>query len=182
MRTSFSIFFFEILFLIFFAINGFSAARHVSPEACVLISEASKHLGAAQCVRGLVQHVADGTNGTKLLNFCKNKDTSDKGCTFSVVILAGDLKKMGDLSQLEGRQIEIKGTIQDYDGRTEMVLRNARQLGDSAFLLVPAVPTEYDVERHGRYSAGKYSRPKAPKKKNTKQGTPVSIEDTEEPQ
>jgi hypothetical protein len=181
MRIPFSTILFEILFLflvlIFVATNAFCAARHVSTEACVPISEARKHLGVTQCVRGLVQHVADGTNGAKFLSFCKNQ-----ACAFTVVIFAADVKKMGDLGQLEGRQVEIKGTIQDHDGRAEMVLRNSKQLGDSAFLLVPTVPTDYDVERRGHYSPGKYSRPKAPKKKNTKQGAPVSIEDPEEPQ
>jgi len=43
------------------------------------------------------------------------------------------------------------------------------------------VPTDYDVERRGHYSAGKYKRPKASKTKHKKQGAPISIEDPEEP-
>jgi len=39
-----------------------------------------------------------------------------------VVVFAADLKKMGDVRQLEGRQVDIKGTIQDYDGRAEIIL------------------------------------------------------------
>jgi hypothetical protein len=88
---------------------------------------------------------------------------------------------MGDLRQLEGRQIEIKGTIQDYDGRAEIVLRRTQQLGDGAFLVFPPVPTDYDVERQGHNSAGNPPAKKA-KKTTTNQGNPGSIEDPSEPQ
>jgi hypothetical protein len=92
-----------------------------------------------------------------------------------------DLKKVGDIQQLEGRMVEIKGTIQDHDGRAEIVLRHTQQLGESAFVVVPVVSTDYHVERRGHYSAGKYSHPNA-KKTTKKQGGPISIEDPGEPQ
>ncbi|MGC2355646.1 MAG: hypothetical protein WA491_06260, partial [Candidatus Acidiferrum sp.] len=98
-----------------------------------------------------------------------------------VVVFPADLKKMGDIRQLEGRQIEIKGTIQDYDGRPEIVLRRSQQLGQGAFLLFPAVPTDYDVERAGHNRAGGSTHAKAAKKTYTKQGEPMSIEDPGEP-
>jgi hypothetical protein len=60
-------------------------------------------------------------------------------------------------------------------------LRHTQQLGESAFVVVPAVPTDYDVERRGHYSAGKSSHPKA-KETTKKQGAPISIEDPGEPQ
>jgi DNA/RNA endonuclease YhcR with UshA esterase domain len=144
---------------------------------CVAIADVSKHVGTAQCVSGTVLHVEDGRNGTKILNFCP-----EKPCPFTVVVFASDLKKMGDVRQLEGRQIEVKGTIEDYDGRAQIVLRRSQQLGEGAFLLFPTVPTDYDVERPGHYSAGKFRRPKAAKKAAAKQTQPVSIEDPGEPQ
>jgi hypothetical protein len=122
-------------------------------------------------------HVENGSKGVTFLNFCKDP----KACPFTVVVFPGDLKKMGDVRQLEGRQIEIKGTIQDYDGRAEIVLRRSQQLGEGAFLLFPPVPTDYDVERAGHNSAGKSTHAKAAKKTTTKQGQPVSIEDPGEP-
>ena len=122
----------------------------------------------------------DGKAGVKLLTFCDSKE-KDKACPFSVVVFPSDLKKMGDIRQLEGQQIEIKGTVQDYDGHAEIILRRSRQLGESALRLFPPVPTDYDVERAGHNSAGKYSRPKT-KMTTKKQSQPVSIEDPEEPQ
>jgi DNA/RNA endonuclease YhcR with UshA esterase domain len=125
-----------------------------------------------------VLHVEDGSNGVTFLNFCKDA----KACPFTVIVFPGDLRKVGDVRQLEGRTVEIKGTIERYDGHAEIVLRHSKQMGEGAFLLVPPVLTDYDVERHGHYSAGKFSHPKASKTKHKKQGPPVSIEDPGEPQ
>lgn len=157
--------------------NLICSARNASASTCVAFAEASKHVGSMQCVIGTVLHVENGSNGVKLLNFCK-----EKPCPFTVVVFPSDLKKMGDVRQLEGRQIEIKGTIQDYDGRAQIVLRRSQQLGDGAFLLFPTVPTDYDAERAGHYSAGKSTHAKAAKKTPTKQSEPISIEDPGEPQ
>jgi anti-sigma B factor antagonist len=92
-----------------------------------------------------------------------------------------DARKVGDIRQLEGRQIEITGMLKDYRGRAEIVLRRTQQLGESAFVVIPQVPTDYDAERQGHYSAGKFSMPKE-KKNSKKQGKPISIEDPEEPE
>ena len=160
------------------AANLVCFARNTSKLECVSFAEASKHVGTTQCVSGTVLHVEDGTNGVTFLSFCKET----KACPFAVVVPASDLKRVGDIRQLEGRQVEIKGTIQDHDGRAEIVLRRTQQLGEGAFLVVPRVPTDYDVERPGHYSAGKFKRPKGTKKTHPKQGQPVSIEDPGEPQ
>jgi DNA/RNA endonuclease YhcR with UshA esterase domain len=167
-----------LLSTVFSAIFSVCSASNTSKPDCVAFAEAGKHLGANQCIRGTVLHVEDGRNGAKLLTFCQDS----KACPFTVVVFPADLKKMGNVHQLEGQQIEIKGTVQDYDGRAEIVLRRSQQLGEAAFRLFPPVPTEYDVERQGHNSAGKFKRPKAAKKKPTKQGQPASIEDPAEPQ
>jgi DNA/RNA endonuclease YhcR with UshA esterase domain len=161
-----------------FATSAVGSASNPSQHDCVSFAEASKHVGASQCVRGTVLHVENGSHGVTLLNFCKEA----KACPFTVVVFPGDLKKMGDVRQLEGRQIEIKGTIRDYDGRTEIILRRSQQLGEGAFLLFPTVPTDYDVERAGKYSAGKMRHAKAAKKTDEKQSDPVPLEDPGEPQ
>jgi DNA/RNA endonuclease YhcR with UshA esterase domain len=163
-------------FITVVVLSGVCFARNSSPSNCVSFVEASKHVGTSACVSGTVLHVEDGRSGAKILNFCK-----DKACPFTVVVFPADLKKMGDVRQLEGRQVEIKGTIRDYDGRAEIILRRSQQLGEGAFLLFPTVPTDYDVERPGHYSAGKFKRPKEPKKKDSKQHDPMSIEDPDEP-
>lgn len=160
--------------------NGVVFARNTSKAACVSFAEASQHVGTAKCVSGTVHHVENDGQGVTFLNFCK--DTDSKACPFTVVVFPADLKKMGDVRQLEGRQIEIKGTIEDYDGQAEIVLRRSQQLGEGAFLLFPTVPADYDVERAGHSRAGGSTHAKAAKKTTTKQGKPVSIEDPSEPQ
>jgi hypothetical protein len=167
------------LLLTVLAMSAVGFARNNSEPGCVSFAEASKHMGTNQCISGTVLHVEDGGKGVKFLNFCKDKDR--KACPFTVVVFPGDLKKMGDIRQLEGRQVEIKGTIQDYDGRAEIILRRTQQLGEAAFLLFPRVPTDYDVERQPHHSAGKIKASKA-KKTETKQGDPMSIEDPGQPQ
>lgn len=159
-------------------ISATSFASHSSSSSCVSFAEASKHVGTTQCISGTVLHVEEGSHGVTHLNFCQEA----KACPFSVVVFPGDLKKMGDIRQLEGHQIEIKGTVQDYDGRSEIILRRSQQLGESAFKLFPPVPTDYDVERVRHNSAGNIRPPKAAKKTTAKQGRPVSIEDPDEPQ
>jgi hypothetical protein len=97
-------------------------ARDTSSSNCISFADATKHLGTTQCITGTVLHVEDGGKGVKFLNFCKDR----KACPFTVVVFPADLKKMGDVRQLEGRQIEVKGTIQDYDGRAEIILRRTQ--------------------------------------------------------
>jgi DNA/RNA endonuclease YhcR with UshA esterase domain len=164
-------------FSILLAMSGVCVAGNPSKHDCVSFAEAAKHVGTTGCVSGTVFQVQEGSSGVTFLNFCKDGPV----CPFTVVVFPGDLKKVGDIRELEGRQIEIKGTIQDYNGRAQMVLRHTGQLGESAFVVVPRVPTDYDVERRGRYSAGSYSHPKA-KKTKRKRGSATSIEDPEEPQ
>jgi hypothetical protein len=169
--------------------SPFCPARNNSEAACLPFVEASKHMGSNQCVKGTVEHVENGGKGVTFLNFCKDNasarsainNNESKTCPFSVVVFPADLKKMGDVHQLEGRQIEIKGTIQDYDGRAEIILRRSQQLGNAAFLLFPTVPTAYDVERAGHKASGS-THAKAAKKSTTRQDDdPLSIEEAGEP-
>ena len=160
------------------AMTGNSYARKIPATPCLSFADASRHVGTDQCVTGTVVHIERGGKGPTFLTFCKEA----KGCPFTVVVFPTDIKKMGDILQLEGRQVEIKGTIQDYDGHAEIVLRRTQQLGESAYVVIPRVPTDYDVERTGHGSAGKIRAPKAAKKRTRKQGAPMSIEDPSEPQ
>jgi hypothetical protein len=141
---------------------------------CVPFSDAHRHIGKTQCVSGKIFNIKEGSKGVTFLDFCENFET----CPFTVVIFADDLKHIGDVRQLKGRAIEINGTVQDYDGRAEIILRHPRQLGKDA-ALVPPLPKDYDAERRGKFSPGKF---KAPKQKTanprTKRGTAVDIEDT----
>jgi DNA/RNA endonuclease YhcR with UshA esterase domain len=144
---------------------------------CVSFADAHQHIGASKCVRGTIFNVKEGSKGVTFLDFCENFDT----CPFTVVVFADDLRHVGDVRQLKGRTIEINGTVQDYDGRAEIILRHPRQLGKDA-ILVPPLPKNYDVERRGKYSPGRIRYPKAAKKTQKKKGRGVDIEDSSESQ
>jgi hypothetical protein len=99
-------------------------------------AEASKHVGTTQCVSETALRVAEGTNAVTFLTFCPDHKT----CPFTVVVFPDDLNKVGDIRLLEGRMVEIKGTMQDHDGGAEIVLRHTQQLGESAFVVIPLAP------------------------------------------
>jgi hypothetical protein len=98
-----------------------------------------------------------------------------------VVVFPSDLKNVGDVRQLQGSIVELHGPVKLYDGRAEIVLTHARQLtGEAA--QIPALPRNYDVEKKGRYSAGKFSYPKPARKPRKKRQTrPIQTEEESDP-
>lgn len=144
---------------------------------CIAFTDAPKHIGDHRCVTGTIVRVKQGGNGVTFLDFCEDY----RVCPFTVVVFRGDLKHVGDVRQLSGRTIEINGDIKEYDGRAEIILKEARQL-DGEAARIPALPKTYDVEKKGRYSAGKFSHPSSKRKTAKKQqSSPVSIEDPADP-
>jgi hypothetical protein len=143
---------------------------------CIPFAQASKHLGEIRCVSGKVLHVKQGNKGVHFLDFCEDY----RLCTFTVVVFASNLKDVGDVRQLAGKDIEIHGQIKQYDGRAEIVLEHVKQLqGEAA--RIPPLPKGYDVEKKGRYSAGKFSHPSSGRKPAKKrQGPPIQTEEPSE--
>ncbi|HZR32770.1 MAG TPA: hypothetical protein VFA76_13065 [Terriglobales bacterium] len=141
------------------AILTLSGSLLASAE-CMAIQEAARHIGDTACVIGEVVGVNESHTGTTFINFCEDY----RKCPFSVVVFARDLRNLGDVRELVGKSIEIHGQIREYDGRPEIVLNQTRQLkGDTGRL--PPVPKEFDVERRGHYSAGKFRPGKKPRTK-----------------
>jgi len=104
------------------------------------------------------------------LDFCQDYGS----CSFSVVVFASDLKRIGDVSQLAGKTVEIRGEVKEYDGRTEIVLENARQLGGEATRLPPLMKN-FDVEQRGHFSAGQSHSAKRPTTRKKKQTATLPI-------
>ncbi|MFZ3341830.1 MAG: hypothetical protein WA213_13170 [Terriglobales bacterium] len=156
--------------------SGESSSAKASPKTCLPIADASKHIRKQACITGTIVRVEDGSHGVTFLDFCPEY----RNCPFTVVVFPGDLRRIGDVHQLQGRVVTIQGRIEEYDDRAEIILRHSQQLGEDAKLLT-AVPKEYDVERQGHYSAGTFRAAKTTKPKRTAQGPPISIIDAEEP-
>lgn len=128
---------------------------------CIPFDKAADHIGSNACVSGKVLKVGHSAHGTTFLDFCEDV----KSCPFVVVIFARDLRDVGDVDKLEGKVIEISGKIEEYNGRAEIILKDIKQLrGEAAN--IPPVPKNYDVEKHGNYSAGS-STPKSSKSTST---------------
>ena len=143
-----------------------SLSSHAA-SACLPIAEARNHLGETQCVTGKVIRVSSGAGGVHYLDFCEDF----RLCSFSVVIFSHDMKNVGDVRQLAGKVVEIRGEIKDYDDRAEIVLENRKQLGGEAARL-PPLPKSFDVEERGHFSAGQSRRPHA-SKTHKRKGTPT---------
>jgi hypothetical protein len=130
---------------------------------CIPFDQARQHVGETRCITGKVQRIEQGLKGVHYLDFCEDY----RLCPFTAVIFPSDLKSVGDVRQLQGRVVEIHGAVKEYDGRAEIVLQEARQLG-GAGVSIPPLPKNYDVEKHGHFSAGKFSHPKAKRKTSKK--------------
>jgi hypothetical protein len=162
-----------------------SRAKNISRLACLLLSsaatastcvpfhQASKYVGETKCVTGKVLRVKEGPSGVTFFDFCEDY----RQCSFTVVVFPRDLRDVGDVRQLAGKEVEIHGPIKMYDGRAEIILQRPGQLsGDSG--RIPPLPKNYDVEKKGHYSAGKFSRP--PSRKPAKQKQPPRMQTEEE--
>ena len=120
---------------------------------CIPFNEAPGHLGETRCVKGKVVNIGESRNGSLYLNFCPDY----RKCAFSVVVFPSALKDVGDVRQLKDQDIEIHGKITEWRGRTEIVLRELRQLkGEAA--RIPPLPKDYDVQKKGGFSAGKFKK------------------------
>ncbi len=130
------------------------------------MQEAAKHVGETACVHGKVLTVSATPAGTHLLHFC----AEGSECGFSAVVFSRDLRQVGDVRTLEGKEVDIHGQIRLYHGRPEVIVRDSRQLKGEAAKL-PPVPKNYDVANRGKYSAGqrpthkdKATKPKHPRR------------------
>ena len=154
----------------------FAISAVLSSAECLSIVNARNHIGETRCVAGKVIKIGQGDKGVHFLDFCEDHDT----CPFTVVVFAGDLRYVGDVRQLAGKTVEIHGPVKLYDNRAEIILSDLRQLKGEGTQL-PPLPKNFDVERKGRYSAGKFGYPKSPRQTSRKrQSKPIPTADPSE--
>ena len=155
--------------------HGDSLSEAASSKDCLPIAEAGKHIRKQACVTGTVIRVEEGSNGVTFLDFCADY----RSCPFTVVVFPSDMRRIGDVHQLQGQVVKIQGRIEEYDDRAEIVLRHPQQLGETGRLLT-AIPQDYDVEKRGHFSAGTFRAAKSKKSKPKAQAPPLSIIDSEQ--
>src|SRR3954469_25482245 len=123
---------------------------------CIPFEQAPEFIGKTICVTGRVMKVGQSGRGSMFLDFCNDY----RKCPFVVIVFQSNLKNVGDVRALEGKDIEITGKIKEWDDRAEIILKNSGQLEGMTEKL-PPVPKTYDAEKRGNYSAGKYSSPRS---------------------
>lgn len=103
-----------------------AAANAAAPISIgtIAYTDAPAHIGSVASVRGTLVDAYTSASGTVFLDFCK----SYKGCPFSGVIFADDVKKFGDLSKYADTSITLTGKISSYQGTAEVVLSDPSQL------------------------------------------------------
>jgi hypothetical protein len=136
-----------------------STSFRVCASDCLAISEARQHVGETKCITGKVLRVKQGSRGVRFIDFCEDQ----QACPFSVVVFPSDLKDVGDVRRLAGQVIEIHGPVKLYHGRAEIVLSRVSQL-TAGSTLIPPLPRNYDVEKQGKFSAGRMRPSKKPAK------------------
>ncbi len=95
-----------------------------SPPPCVDIRNAGPLEGRAGCVSGLVMRVYSARTGNTFLDFCEDY----RACPFTSVIFAPDKERFGDLGALQGKRVEIRGDIVNYQGRAEIIIHDPQQV------------------------------------------------------
>jgi hypothetical protein len=98
----------------------------VVPKAapCVDIDAAAPLVGQPGCVTGRILRVYTSRNGNTFLDFCADY----KSCPFTSVVFSEDRAKFGDLGSLKGRKVELRGLVTEYQGRTEIIIRDQDQI------------------------------------------------------
>ena len=117
--------------------------------ACLPMEEVAKHIGKNACVHAKVLSVSATPGGTHLLHFCAERQE----CGFSAVVFRRDLRHVGDVRALEGKEVDIEGKIHLYQGHPEIIVREWRQI-KGAGVQLPPLPKNYDAGKEGKFSPG----------------------------
>jgi len=134
------------------------AASLLVRAECVPFQDAKKLEGQAACVTGKVVKVVQSQSGNWFLDFCENY----RECAFTVFVPRTDAQRLGDLSPLEGQQVEIYGKVQPYNGRSEIILKDKRQLEGERKKYVPPDDDLRLSNGGGGRSAGVHGPPHHP--------------------
>jgi DNA/RNA endonuclease YhcR with UshA esterase domain len=86
--------------------------------------EAKSHVGQTVTVQAPVDDVHTGPGGATFINMGGSYPDN----TFTAVIFASDRAKFPDARTLKGKTVDIRGEVQLYQGKPEIVLKSAEQL------------------------------------------------------
>lgn len=99
-----------------------SAATSVGPDA-ISAEDAARHDGSLVTVEGVAREVHTARRATFI-----DLDGTYPDQPFSAVIFEDDVAKVGDVSDLQGRTVDITGTIRMYREHPEIVVTSRSQI------------------------------------------------------
>ncbi len=126
-----------------------SAAQ--AKPACIPPEQALQHLHKTVCVEARVYRVVDASDGIRFLDVC-SPETSDADCHFFILSSTEDKKSVGNLEELVGQTIQIRGKILPIQGRADMILSSKEQLhgGKPKFHPNPQLVKSFSAENGGQ--------------------------------
>jgi DNA/RNA endonuclease YhcR with UshA esterase domain len=109
-----------------FTALGFALALTLSSAsaATILAGQAASHIGETATVEGLATEVKVSRGGTTFVDF----DGMYPSQTFTAVVFTSDVSAVGDLSKLQGKTVDVTGTIGHYRGKPEIIVKSRSQL------------------------------------------------------
>jgi len=114
---------FGVSFLLAAAQDTNAAASKASPPKRISAAEAEKHYDETVIVTGKVAQVSIRPR-LVYVNLDKKYPESPMYC----VVFARATNQFGDLKKLEGQQVEIKGKIEKYQSKAQIILSSSNQL------------------------------------------------------
>jgi DNA/RNA endonuclease YhcR with UshA esterase domain len=88
-------------------------------------SETPKYVGKSVTVEGAVSEVHHAASGKVTFIDMGGRYPNN---TFAGVIFSDDANKFSDIDSLDGKTVDITGTIKSYQGRTEIILNDPTQI------------------------------------------------------
>jgi hypothetical protein len=116
--------------LVFFAAGYFHPASRASAQApltpgAITADAAATHIGQTETVEGMVSDVHTARSGSATFIDMGGPYPVN---TFTGVIFPDAAATVGDVSGLEGRTVDLTGTVRLYRGKPEIILQSARQI------------------------------------------------------
>jgi DNA/RNA endonuclease YhcR with UshA esterase domain len=100
-----------------------SAGTNSEPAKKIGAAEAGQHYNETLIVTGKIAQVSVRPSVVIL-----NLDKPSPDSPFSAVVFARATNRFGDLSKLQGKQVEIMGMVKQYRNKPEIILENTNQL------------------------------------------------------
>jgi len=108
-------------FLLAFIVFGFIS---INAQEKYTTEEASKHIGEDAVVSGVITQISTPRNGITYLNI----DGKFPDNIFTGVIFKKDASVFENIKELEGKNVELTGKIEEYKGKPQIILKKPEQI------------------------------------------------------